>query len=216
MTLPNITFFPQALLPLHIFEPRYRKMLADVLSKDRLMAVAGLDAQRVSENNAFEPPHRIITVGIIRACQKDENGTSNLLLQGLCRAEIMQIMSENPYRMIAIRALNTEPDPDANPQITRQLRLELENLLALKCNFGTKPPQQLTDFLQAVQEHDTYVDLAAFNLCDNPAVKQKLLETLGVRARFELFNRHLRAEIDNLSLWQKLQGDLPDERIPEN
>ena len=178
------------------------------------MAVAGLDTRRLSETNAFEPPHRIITVGIIRACQKDEDGTSNLLLQGLCRAEIRQIVSEYPYRMIAIRALNSEPDE--NPQVTGQLRLELEKLLALKRNFGSTPPQELTDFLNAVQEHDTYVDLAAFSLCNNPALKQKLLETLDVRVRFELFNRYLRAEIDNLSLWQKLQGDLPDERIPEN
>ena len=44
MTLPNTVFFPQALLPLHIFEPRYRQMLRDVLARDRLFAVARLDS----------------------------------------------------------------------------------------------------------------------------------------------------------------------------
>ena len=43
MTLPNVVFFPQALLPLHVFEERYREMLADVLASNRLFAVAGLD-----------------------------------------------------------------------------------------------------------------------------------------------------------------------------
>lgn len=70
MTLPQVVFFPQALLPLHIFEPRYRTMLVDVLAKDRLMAVVGLDPRRANEPEAFEPPHRVATVGIIRACQK--------------------------------------------------------------------------------------------------------------------------------------------------
>jgi Lon protease-like protein len=42
MTLPNLAFFPQALLPLHIFEPRYRQMLRDVLASNRIFAVACL------------------------------------------------------------------------------------------------------------------------------------------------------------------------------
>ncbi|HTO02917.1 MAG TPA: LON peptidase substrate-binding domain-containing protein, partial [Opitutus sp.] len=45
MTLPNVTFFPQAVMPLHIFEPRYRQMLRDVLAADRLFAVAGLNTK---------------------------------------------------------------------------------------------------------------------------------------------------------------------------
>ena len=44
MTLRNVALFPQALLPLHIFEPRYRLMLRDVLRSDRLFAVAGRSA----------------------------------------------------------------------------------------------------------------------------------------------------------------------------
>ena len=43
MTLPETVFFPQALMPLHIFEPRYREMLRNVLATNRLFAVAGLD-----------------------------------------------------------------------------------------------------------------------------------------------------------------------------
>src|SRR5690606_40985600 len=42
MTLPEVAFFPQALLPLHIFETRYQHMLKDVLASDRLFAVTGL------------------------------------------------------------------------------------------------------------------------------------------------------------------------------
>jgi hypothetical protein len=70
MTLPNLAFFPQALLPLHIFEPRYRQMLRDVLATNRLFAVAGIDAKRLADPDTFEPPHRVATVGIVRACQK--------------------------------------------------------------------------------------------------------------------------------------------------
>src|SRR5262245_9906724 len=85
MTLPEGTFFPQALLPLHLFEPRYRLMLKDALATHRLFAVARLDSNLAAQR--FEPSHRIATLGLVRACQKNENGTSNLLLQGLSRVE---------------------------------------------------------------------------------------------------------------------------------
>src|SRR5215218_4679591 len=105
MTLAHTAFFPQALMPLHIFEPRYRQMLRDALASNRLFAVAGLDLERLNEPDHFEPPHKIASVGIIRACQKNDNGTSNLLLQGLCRVEILKIVHDEPYRWIQIRAL---------------------------------------------------------------------------------------------------------------
>ncbi len=214
MTLPDVTFFPQALLPLHIFETRYRQMLSDVLANDRLMAVVGLDPNRAAASDAFEPPHRVATVGIIRACQKSENGTSNLLLQGICRAEITNIATEEPYRLATIRALSSQLSGDS--ETNEQLRHELVQLLALKRQSGAKLPEELTDFLQTVEDPDTFVDLAAYSLCDNPTLKQMLLETLDVRARYDLFNQHLRSEIEDLQMYKKLQGDLPDNRIVEN
>ena len=55
MTLPNTAFFPQALMPLHIFEPRYREMLRDVLASNRLFAVAGLDLERLNDFAGGDP-----------------------------------------------------------------------------------------------------------------------------------------------------------------
>jgi Lon protease-like protein len=56
MTLPNVAFFPQALLPLEIFEPRYRHMLRDVLATNRIFAVAGLDWARPRPRTGSSPP----------------------------------------------------------------------------------------------------------------------------------------------------------------
>src|SRR5882757_5542155 len=100
MTLPDVAFFPQALMPLHIFEPRYREMLRDVLSTNRLFAVAGLNAR--DDTGRFEPLYRVATIGIVRACQGNEDGTSNLLLQGLARVEVKGIVREHPYRSVRI------------------------------------------------------------------------------------------------------------------
>src|SRR5271170_598791 len=125
MTLPNLAFFPQALLPLHIFEPRYRQMLGDVLEMNRIFAVACLDADAPDEQ--FEPPHRVACIGLVRACQKNDNGTSNLLLQGLCRVSIESILGDEPYRRIRIKALTSEPG--AAPSENAKLRQQLSRLI---------------------------------------------------------------------------------------
>lgn len=214
MTLPNVAFFPHALLPLHIFEPRYRRMIRDVLASNRIFAVAGLDQRRLGQPGTIEPQHRVVGIGIVRACQKNDNGTSNLLLQGLCRAENDGVVCEEPYRRIRIRALTSEPGATAGEN--ERLRAELARLIGLKLKLAETAAAELTAFLKTVADPETFVDLAAFNLCENPVLKQTLLETLNVSRRFELFNRSLRHDIEQIKLRRKLQGGLADERIADN
>ena len=214
MTLPNVAFFPQALLPLHIFEQRYREMLRDVLATNRIFAVAGLDQSLLGQPGTIEPQHRIVGIGIVRACQKNDNGTSNLLLQGLCRAEISGIVCDDPYRRIRIRTLRSEPG--ATSSENERLRAELARLIGLKTKLAKTNAGELTAFLENVVDHETFVDIAAFNLCENPALKQTLLETLDVHRRFQLFNRALRRDIADIKLRLKLQGGLADDRIADN
>jgi Lon protease-like protein len=214
MTLPNVAFFPQALLPLHIFETRYRQMLKDVLATDRLFAVAGVDPRLSATPDHTEAPHRIASVGIVRACQKNDNGTSNLLLQGLARVEVVDIVSDEPYRRIHIRALSSAPG--ASSDENQRLRSELARLLSLKLRLSASGPDEMTDFLKTVDDPETFVDIAAFSLCENPAIKQKLLETLDVHRRLQLFARQLKAEIDSIKLRRKLQAGLSDDNIPNN
>jgi ATP-dependent Lon protease len=212
MTLPRIAFFPQALLPLHIFEPRYRRMLKEVLAGHRLFAVAGLNAAEAAQT--FEPTHRVATVGIVRACQENDNGTSNLLLQGLARIEVLGIVREDPYRMIRVRPLLSQSGaPDAENQ---KLKTSLARLLALRRRLTGDEPGDLDRFLKSVEDPDAFVDLAAFNLCEDAALKQRLLETLSVHHRLRLFARHLRREIDQIRLARQLQGPLADDAIGNN
>ena len=211
MTLPRIAFFPQAILPLHIFEPRYREMLRDVLATNRLFAVAGLDSGKAGE---FEPPHRIATLGIIRACQESKDGTANLLLQGLRRVEINKILRNEPYRAVRIRALDS--DPGAGLEENIKLRARLSRLIATRLRLSGEPTSQLTRLEKTVEDPATFVDLAAFNFCENVRLKQKLLETLSVHRRLELLSEEIRSNIDLIKLRQKLQGSLADDGIANN
>jgi Lon protease-like protein len=214
MTLPNTVFFPQALLPLHIFEPRYCQMLRDVLAKDRIFAVAHLDVNRAIGNESAEPLHHIASVGIIRACQKDDNDTSNLLLQGLCRVEVKKIVREEPYRVISVQPITTIAG--THHAELEVLRLEVMRLLNVRRRLGTPVPKGMTQFLESIEDIDTFADIAAFNLCENNVIKQQLLETLETRRRLELFAISLKSEIETQRLRRKLQGHLSDDHIADN
>ncbi|HMD62169.1 MAG TPA: LON peptidase substrate-binding domain-containing protein [Opitutaceae bacterium] len=214
MTLPNVAFFPQALLPLHIFEPRYRHMLRDVLSTNRIFAVACLDSKAAASDERFEPPHRVACIGLVRACQENGNGTSNLLLQGLCRVAIESIVGDEPYRRVRIRALSSEPG--AAPVENAKLRTELAGLIQLKLKLSPGGSDGMTDLLRSVEDPEVFADIAAFNLCDNVPAKQRLLETLDVNRRLVILQQILRTEIDAIVLHARLQGGLPNDQIPRN
>lgn len=214
MTLPETAFFPQALMPLHIFEPRYQTMLRDVLASNRLFAVAGIDPLKERNVGEFEPPHSIASLGIVRACQKNENGTSNLLLQGLCRVRIVEILTDAPYRRVRIEALSSEPG--ASAQENEGLRREVARLLTVKLRLSHNDAHEMMKFLKSVHDPDAFIDIAAFSLCENSKLKQKLLETLDVHDRMRLFGGQLRSEIGQLKLQRKLQGKLPDDQVSHN
>src|SRR5438067_12845223 len=97
MTLPNATLFPQALLPLYIFEPRYRQMLADALHSNRMFAVA---MQR--PGNSREVPARVAGLGWIRVLVGHRDGTSDLILQGIAWVKLKETLSNKRYRILRI------------------------------------------------------------------------------------------------------------------
>src|SRR5215831_19513620 len=104
MTLPNATLFPQALLPLYIFEPRYRQMLADALHSNRMFSVA-----MQKPGTTRESPSPVAGLGLIRVSVAHRDGTSHLVLQGLTRVELQETLRYKPYRVQRIRPLKTPP-----------------------------------------------------------------------------------------------------------
>jgi len=211
MTLPEVALFPQALMPLHIFEPRYRQMLKDVLSTHRIFAVAGLHPE---SDPAEERGERVATAGIVRACNLNDDGTSNLLLQGLVRVNSLGIVSEDPYRVIRVEPLSSEGN-DSSPHRDK-LRRRIERLISMRSQLGAPTPDGFVQFLQSVDDIDAFVDLAAFTLCPDSRLKQKLLETLNTTERMKVYGDALRIEVERLALDRRLQGSLDDDDISNN
>ena len=214
MTLPNAVLFPHAVMTLHIFEERYRTMLEDVLSRDFLFAVALLDEGQAKLSDTFEPPCDTATVGIVRACQKRHDGTSNLLLQGFSRVSIKGIVREEPYRLISVAPL--ESFPNSNLDVVKGFRKRVLQLLKAKGKLDPEGPEQIFQYLEKIEETDAFIDLASNILCREVRLKQKLLSTLETNKRYQLLLAQLETELREAIMLDELKGDLSEDDIALN
>ena len=107
--LRNVVLLPNTFLPLHIFEPRYRKLTKDVLEGDRLMAMAF----QLGEDHEYDGPPEVATiagVGEIVLAQALPDGRYNLVLRGRARVHIDQeLSSDEPYRIVQATELPDDP-----------------------------------------------------------------------------------------------------------
>ena len=213
MTLSQTVLFPQAMMPLFIFEPRYREMLSTVLEGDRIFAVAALD-ERDEDAEVLETPYSIAGVGVVRACKQNPDGTSNLILQGLARVQFENFVCEEPYRRARIHQLISESD--GSEETLGSIQPTLLALVQIQMRLGAEIPQEVLQFLSNLKEPESVLDLAIYTLCPSGSFKQDLLETRGILARFSKFERFLRSQVDRLKLDRQLKGGLDEDGIGNN
>ncbi len=87
--LPNLVMFPHVIQALHIFEPRYRQLLADALKSDHLMSLAVLRPDPLSEGSAKVGTDEMVCLTRVISCTPQPGGRSNILVMGLRRARIV-------------------------------------------------------------------------------------------------------------------------------
>jgi Lon protease-like protein len=203
LPLPNCVLFPGVVQPLHIFEPRYKTMVADALDGSGLLALALL--KEGWEPNYYDKPliHSMTCIGKIVAHEKVEDGKYNLLLHGVARARVIGEEHERPYRLAKMEAVEfpaPESPPTAALQFQRKVLRELFSKTALK-------ELTVASSLEALFEESLgagrLVDALSFTLVQDVATKQRLLEELDPLKRGELLMREL------ILLAKMLEGQRP-------
>ena len=122
--LPNTVFFPGTVLPLHIFEPRYREMVRDVEGGEGLLAITLLRGDWRKDYGGAPDVEPVCTVGKLRSLEQLDDGRYNIALDGLSRVHLQEIPSDHAYRMARMTPLPDRP-PQSDPQAQRQAKVEL-------------------------------------------------------------------------------------------
>ena len=191
MPLPGALLFPHALLPLHIFEPRYREMLKHALAHHRMFCVALLKPHCAEWNSTGDFFH-IASVGLIRACVERSDGTSNLILQGLERVRFRAFQQEAPFPIAMIESLESESTTSVETEALAAKVLELYS--NLKGDGPRQLPPKVDRYLSDLSDPELLADLVTSTFVSDPLHRQRVLEELSINKRLRLVIQYLREE----------------------
>ena len=175
--LPNVVLFPQVFLPLHIFEPRYRRMVADALEGDRLIGMVLLRPGWEGNYEGRPPVYPIGCAGVITHHDRMHDGRYNIVLRGLEKFRVVEEYDSHLYRVATVESLH-EPVSESEREEIRGARTRLETLLVPQPRGRGADPK----LPPAMSDEDLVNTLAQYMEFD-PVEKQALLERDGPLAR---------------------------------
>jgi Lon protease-like protein len=190
--LPNVVLFPNVFLPLHIFEARYREMVADAIAGDRLIGMVLLRPGWERDYEGRPSVYRVGCSGVITHFEKLPDGRYNMVLRGLDRFQIVEEDHQRSYRRGVIEPLPERTMTDDDRMVIRRQRSRLETLLspsgekaaALQHEAGGAGRASDPTMPASMSDEDTVNALAQY-LDFEPLEKQALLEKASLRARAE-------------------------------
>ena len=180
--LPGAVLLPHALVPLHIFEPRYRKMTRDCIESGGVLALAQIPQSSLHLRE--DPPRlsQVIGVGLLSQVEALPDGRFNIALKGVLRARIVEeLRTGEPYRLV--RAVPLHDDPADEP-LAREASEGLQQLLLALCGARPGPgAKALAGLMARAQGPGQLADLIGGALIDGAGPRQQVLEAVDLRER---------------------------------
>jgi len=173
--LPDVALFPQVPLPLHIFEPRYRTMVADALAGDRVIGMTLLRPGWERDYHGRPPVYDRGCAGRIEEHEALPDGRSNIVLRGLTRFRILEEHAGKPYRLASVAALADETGETEPVQAARR---------ALMAAIGRAGDGPHVLVIKPDVPDEVFVNALAQSLALSAVERQSLLECDGVLERY--------------------------------
>jgi Lon protease-like protein len=181
--LPDVTLFPNSTQPFHIFEARYRSMVADALEGDSIIGMVTLQPGFEDEYDGRPPVYGLGCAGVIVAAEQLDDGRYNIVLRGLTKFRVLSEDEGRPYRLAEVEAMSDGLD-DVDPDLLSERRQQLEDALLSAIPSARMPSPDLPD--------EQVIDGLALAIPLEPAERLELLEAEGPIERAQRLIRWLR------------------------
>ncbi|MCK6502736.1 LON peptidase substrate-binding domain-containing protein [Myxococcota bacterium] len=183
--LPGLVFFPHSLLPLHVFEPRYRALVQDAVAGTGLLCVPMLQDGWQADYEGRPAVHPVAGFGRIVRHQALPDGRHNIILLGMGRVELEQELpaADRPYRRFRCRLRPDRPAPAG------QLERLLAEIDAMSTGLVRAKPELALALARVVEgrpEPDRHLDLVAHLLLSDPHQRQAWVELDSLSERATL------------------------------
>jgi len=185
--LPGTLLLPQTLVSLHVFEPRYRRMMEHVLEGHRVLAVAMLDEHGAPDAFGRPPMCGVAGVGVVRRSARLPDGRYNILVEGIMRADVsdeLPPIASIPYRRVRARAL--QDHSDESPETLKDAAASLRALcLQVVSELGGSDPE-VVERLGEIAEPGVLADMVAAAALQDADDRQKILAEVDVMKRLSI------------------------------
>jgi ATP-dependent Lon protease len=180
MVLDDCYLFPGCFLPLFIFEERYRQMLVHALGTSRMFCIGSRRRGGIDGDDELLP---VSTAGLVRACRKQSDGTSHVMLYGISRIRITGWVQDKPFRIASVQSLPTSHTCCQD---------ELGKLKAQVLGMLPKPTPQCSEAMQVLRSSlhemtcpEMVCDILAYHFVRKPAAQRHLLMEPVLEKRYE-------------------------------
>ncbi|HEX8255484.1 MAG TPA: LON peptidase substrate-binding domain-containing protein [Thermoanaerobaculia bacterium] len=190
--LPNVVFFPHTRLPLHVFEPRYRELIKDVIESDQRFGIVLLKPGWESDYHGAPPLHSVGTLGTVEQALPLDEGRYNIIVRGDVRVRILEEVSRVPYRTARVVV---DPETSRDPQKAYEQREWLAEVSRQYLHY--LPEQTAVPEIETVNL-DALTNALIMSLNLHNEEKQRLLELSDVIARAEEIGNELAGRIESL------------------
>lgn len=196
--LPNTVLFPQTVMPLHVFEERYRTMTREAISGDGRIAIVLLRDGWEQDYYSSPAVHDVACVGSIENYEELEEGKYNIVLAGRERVRLLRELQQSPYRLAEVEQLEDEPCDDQAAEIVRR-RNHIAALFTRFTELVTKNEYRAAEFVPQLG-FEALVNMVASMLTLPARHKQELLEMDQVTQRCDTLIPLLRKQLEVLLL----------------
>ena len=205
--LPNLVFFPNSLLPLHVFEPRYRQMVEDTIDSERIIGMVLLKPGW--EKSYYDKP-AIFSVGCmgrIVSIEVEKDGRSNIVLYGLKRIKIDEIFHDAPYRLARVNLM--EDIHETNEEAHQKRIFELISRWNSILGKEYKSHRIVVDFNLSL---GTLTDSITPQVVSNVFRMQEFLEEARVVKRADMILEQLETKLAITSITSKRGNSILEKR----
>ncbi len=207
LPLKETVVFPESMTPLAVGQERSVKLIDDVLSGERMLALFTV------RNAAADPPdwddlYTVGTVAVVHKMIKVPDGTLRILVQGLQRVRLVEPLEVNPYLVAELEDLpDTIPDSPEATALTRNVQQQFAQIIGMTPYL----PEELQLAAGNVDDPSALCHLVGSTLRLTTAERQQLLETVDVEERLRAVSLILSREVEMSELGSKIQSQVASE-----
>ncbi len=204
LPLFDAALFPKMVLPLVVMQGESIQLIDEAMNKNRIIGLLMSKEKEMKPSYKREELYDIGTSALILRMAKTEDNKAQLLVQGLSRFKVEDIVAESPYLRAKVEPIK---EPEGGKR-TKKIEALMSNLIGLFAKIVELSPglqPEIVGMARSIPEAGTLADMVTSTINATTEEKQKVLETADVKDRLELVTRLANYQLEILELGSKIQ-----------